>query len=845
MALAVSLGAAGNAVAGGVRAGLAGGAGAGVAGGAGAGGAGGGGTPAGRAGLVSVPGTAAAGGGGAGVAGAGAAYVPGEVVVGFAQAALRPTPAAGLAAARSRVLAALGPGAAVRRSLRAKGLAVDLIRLPRGRTVPQAVAALRQVAGVAFAEPNYLYRVADTVPNDPLFGQLWGLRNTGQWVGGNWGRSGTPGADIKATAAWDLTQGGDATVAVVDTGVAYDHPDLAPNIWVNPGETGDGRETNGVDDDGNGFVDDWRGWDFVDGDNDPRDYHGHGTHVAGTVGARGNDGVGVVGVNWQVRIVPVRVCDGSGSCTLFDVAAGFLYAAGMGARVVNASLGGPSSAYMGAAISGSPDTLFVVAAGNEFADNDSPATPTYPCNYPYANVICVAATDQDDGLASFSNYGATSVDLGAPGENILSTVPAYGAPLYEEGFEQPLTGRWITGGTNNTWDRTTAYKVSGSFSLTDSPGGNYANNTNSWAATATSVSLAGQQGCRLEYWLRLDVEYTSPNKFDALYVEASPDGTNWTTVAGWTGTSLGAFIPMSEDISAFDGEPAVYFRFRLQSDASTRRDGAYIDDVRVRCLTSTYTGSEYEYWSGTSMATPHVAGAAALVLAANPLAGVADLRYALLSEVDPVSALAGKTVTGGRLNLYRSLRLATTPNLAAPPDGANVGRSVPVAGTAPPGARVTVRFVDGAGGIVQRSVYAGPDGSFAVDVGIGRLQPGGVSLQAAVRTGSGWSYVAVRSLSYGGPVLPAPVITAPAEGATVTGPVTVTGTAEPGLRISVRLRDGSGAFTWTMTTAAPDGSWSAVVDAGPLLPGALVLEVVGRDPASGSWTLITSRGLVR
>ncbi len=643
--------------------------------------------------------------------------------------------------------------------------------------------------------------------------------------------------------AWDLIRGGAVTVAVVDTGVAYDHPELAPNMWVNPGETGGGRETNGVDDDGNGFVDDWRGWDFVGEDNDPRDYNGHGTHVAGTIGARGNNATGVVGVNWQVRILPVRVCDGTGICTLFDVARGFIYAAAMGARVVNASLGGPFSDYMGEAIAGAPDTLFVVAAGNGSADNDDPSTPTYPCNYPYPNVICVAATDQDDRLAWFSNYGATSVDLGAPGVNILGTVPAYGALLYEENFEQPLTGRWITGGTNNTWDRTTAYKVSGSFSLTDSPGGNYQNNTDSWAATATSVDLSGQQGCRLEYWLRLDVEYTNPNKFDALYVEASPDRTNWNTVAGWTGTSGGAFVPMSEDISAFDGQSALRFRFRLRSDASTRRDGAYVDDVRVRCLSATYTGNEYEYWSGTSMATPHVAGAAALALAANPLATVADLTYALLSEVDPLPALAGKTVTGGRLNLYRTLRRITTHTLISPAEGEAVGRSVYVAGYAPPGARVTVRFVDGAGGIVQRSVYAGEDGAFTLQVGIGRLGPGGVSLQAAVRLGSGWSYVVTRSLGYGGPLLPPPVITSPAEGSAVAGPVTVTGTAEPGLRISVRLRDQNGTFTWAMTTATSDGSWSAVVATDPLAAGPLVLEVVGRDLASGSWTHIVSRGL--
>ena len=749
------------------------------------------------------------------------------------------------AAVKGRLRAALAPGTRVVKSYPRWGW--EVLELAPGGDARALAAAFRRRPEVVWAEPDQIRRIT-LYPADPHFPRLWGLHNTGQKVNGV---TGTSDADIDAPEAWDLSTGSEEViVGVVDTGVAYDHPDLAPNIWVNPGETGEGRETNGLDDDGNGLVDDWRGWDFAGSDNDPWDDHGHGTHVAGTIGAKGSDAYGVAGVSWQVRIIPLKVCGADGLCWLSDVLAGYLYAVEKGARVINVSLAcGPDpncySEMERDVIAGVPETLFVVAAGNDSVNNDQPGKPSYPCNYPEPNIICVAATDQNDALASFSNWGPTSVDLGAPGVNILSAQPGYGFPVYAEGFETDLAGRWVTGGTT-AWARTGAEAFTGSFSVTDSPGGNYAPGTDAWIARQNPMDLTGRTGCRVEYNLWLDTEYTSPTVYDALFIEASTDGSNWSWVAGWAGKS-GGWVRMSKDFSAYDGQPAVWLRFRLWANNNQKvGDGAYVDDVEIRCSGSrAYTGSEYAFFHGTSMATPHVAGAAALAFAAHPLATMADVRAALLGGVDPLPSLAGKTVTGGRLNLYRALRLVTAPALTTPADGSAVGRAVYVAGTAPPGSRVTLRFVDGAGSIVQRSVYAGPDGAFATTVGIGRLEPGGVSLQAAVRVGSGWSAVVSRSLSYGGPGLPAPVITAPSEGSVVSGPITVTGTAEPGLRISVRLRDQNGAFTWAMTAAGAGGAWSAVVDSTPLAAGPLVLEVVGRDLASGSWTLITSRSLFK
>jgi subtilisin family serine protease len=274
-----------------------------------------------------------------------------------------------------------------------------------GVSVAAAVAALERSPDVLYAEPNVVRR-ASRVPNDSLFAQQWALNSAND-------------ADIDAPEAWDITTGGSgATVAVVDTGVDAGHPDLAPNIWRNAREVAG----NGVDDDRNGYVDDTRGWDFVDRDADPDDGEQHGTHVAGTAAARGNDGRGVAGVSWGSRIMPVRVLDAEGSGTVADLVEGYAYAARNGARVINASLGGslPSNAEQDA-IRRAPGAMFVVAAGNEGLSND--LLGSYPCNYDEANIVCVASTGRTDGLSSFSNWGTRTVDLAAPGEDILSTVP--------------------------------------------------------------------------------------------------------------------------------------------------------------------------------------------------------------------------------------------------------------------------------------------------------------------------------------------------------------------------------------------------------------------------------------
>jgi len=247
-------------------------------------------------------------------------------------------------------------------------------------------------------------------PNDSNFASLWAM------AAPQIGRGG-----IDAVHAWSVTTGSAASVvAVIDTGVDRTHPELQGNLAVNTGEI----PNNGIDDDRNGYIDDVNGWDFYNRDADPSDGHGHGTHVAGTIGARGHNSLGVAGVAWNVRLLPIKFLSDSGSGYTSDAVASVNYATRMGARISNNSWGGggySQALYDAISATGATGSIFVAAAGNDSLNNDT--TPQYPAGYNLDNIIAVASTDEGDGLSYFSNYGATSVDLGAPGSNVLSLRP--------------------------------------------------------------------------------------------------------------------------------------------------------------------------------------------------------------------------------------------------------------------------------------------------------------------------------------------------------------------------------------------------------------------------------------
>jgi subtilisin family serine protease len=301
---------------------------------------------------------------------------------------------------------------------------VVLVEAPKGTAYQALKAQLKGMPGFARLEPDFAVW-ADATANDAYYaGYQWDLDNTGQ--GG-----GTPDADVDAPEAWDVTRGdGSVVVGVIDSGVDDTHPDLVRQIWTNPGEVAG----DGVDNDGNRYVDDVRGWDFANRDNDPMDDNGHGTHVAGTIAASANDGVGVAGIA-DAKIMPLKFLGADGSGYTSDAVAAINYATrmrrdlGVNVRVTNNSWGGGgfSQALADAvAANAAAGELFVVAAGNGGADgvgDDNDATPDYPANAAAANVVSVAATDRTDRLAAFSNYGASTVALAAPGIDILSSVP--------------------------------------------------------------------------------------------------------------------------------------------------------------------------------------------------------------------------------------------------------------------------------------------------------------------------------------------------------------------------------------------------------------------------------------
>ncbi len=300
---------------------------------------------------------------------------------------------------------------------------VFLMKLPEGRTVASAISLLQGQPGIRYAEPDFIGEWS-AVPNDPTYPLMWGMRNTGQSVNGV---AGTAGADISAEAAWDLTTGsGNVIVAVFDSGVDYLHPDLVANMWVNRGEIAG----NGRDDDGNGYVDDVNGYDFASLDADPMDFIGHGTHVTGTVGARGDNSVGTVGVNWNVSLMAVKIGSDFGGPNASAAIEGLNYAVRMGAAVSNHSYGVPRTRAMEDAIIAARASghIVVAAAGNSAVNND--LSPAYPASFPQDNIIAVAASDQNDNLAGFSNFGLTSVDIAAPGVNIWSTAPRNGSLIF-------------------------------------------------------------------------------------------------------------------------------------------------------------------------------------------------------------------------------------------------------------------------------------------------------------------------------------------------------------------------------------------------------------------------------
>jgi subtilisin family serine protease len=538
-------------------------------------------------------------------------------------------------------------------------------------SVRSAVARLRSLPGVAYAQPNFRYQEAAVEPpNDPFFDELWGLDDPA-----------LPSPGVSALAAWEQTGGAGQVIAIVDTGVDLTHPDLVGNLWTNP-------SPDPIDED-------LHGYDFVDKDGDPDDYNFHGTHVAGIAAADYENLLGIAGVAPEAEIMAVRVLDGDGSGFSAEVAEGIKYAAENGADVINLSLSGPADPEEDKLMSGAVDiaaekeAVVVAAAGNEGANDDS--EPSTPCTLPQPNLICVAALNKAGELASFSNFGNKSVDLAAPGGGdvpgggILSAKTDYGPPVFEDGFEAGLAPTWLTEAEPITsiWGISTS-AASGTKSATDSPPGDYAPEANSLLFTVSPVDLTGERGCRMHFQTKYEIEPPGFTVFDYFFAGAETETDDLEDGTGLFGTSPGypeeEFEPEEVSISDLDGRDDVHPVFEVASDELLEFDGAYVDDLRLICRDETYEDaiaprSEYDQpdvgnyvrFSGTSMATPHVAGIAALVGAAEPGASATEIVKAILDGTSalPVVDTSRRTVTFGIADACQAIAVAKEEDVEA------------------------------------------------------------------------------------------------------------------------------------------------------------------------------------
>lgn len=560
-------------------------------------------------------------------------FVPGEILVKFKPTTSGIMKDATVAAYGGRTLSTLG-----------YRNAWSQIKLAPGQDVQSAVGAYLTDPNVEYAQPNYIYH-ALALPNDPSYGQQWAFNNTGQTVSTSSYPTNNPGIagdDMSMQLAWDhITDCSSIVVAVVDTGVNYNQQDLAPNMW------------NG------GTSAPHHGWDFVSsGDNDPMDLNGHGTHVAGIIGAQGNDSTGVTGVCWKASIMAVRVLDATGHGTDAHIISGLEFARQHGAKIVNMSLGGYQQDL---AFSDEITTLqnaniiAIIAAGNETNDND--VTPAYPCSYPQPNIVCVAAMDQAFSLASFSNWGATTVDVGAPGTNIISTWA---------GTETTISDHFNTGGTLNwTTSGGWAYKqltVSGSGTPVDTlvnpstfPSGTYANSTDN--RVYKTFNLSGNVAT-LNFYMQAAVQ--AGDSLNVNYRSAGGDPFVSDVNVRSGNVNTGGFIqgPFSFDISPCIGATCSV-GFQLLTDASVVDQGVAILGLDIKTLQLNNTS--YNTIDGTSMATPEVTGVAAMVWAYNPNYTYSDVINAIKGGGRAVPALNGITTTGKVVNGMGALAYINPP----------------------------------------------------------------------------------------------------------------------------------------------------------------------------------------
>ncbi|MFZ2151083.1 MAG: S8 family serine peptidase [Candidatus Absconditicoccaceae bacterium] len=538
---------------------------------------------------------------------------------------------------------------------------IAVMKIENNQNFDQKLVELNNDPSVEYAQPNYIYKTFATTFNDTYSGSLRALSN------------------IHRYEAYEMFSGNVNTtgtiVAVIDAGVAYNHPDLAANMW---------NGTSCKDDAGIALNNCVHGYDFADIDNNPFPVRSdHGTHVAGTIAAAANNGSGIIGINPHAQIMAIRV--GDDSMTTEAVVRGINFAKYNGAKIINASFGGSSSdTAMSDAINqfGLSGGLFIAAAGNgnnygdSNGDNHDASQHVYPCDYTHDNIICVAATDDTDGIAFFSDYGTTSVDIGAPGVSIYSSLFLKNTLTgLRDDFESYAGGSapagWPIGGTQNNRGISDLGGSRGKVYYSDLAA-TYANNTDSYTETGKDLTI--YSGATISFWTRCDTEYSGTawtdymsllittgstynpldlaelgdNKWDEPMIDTDADPNN--------NTNSGVSMFLSADIPGSYLTNNFKVRFNRTTNASDNiYNGCLIDDITIQGYTPSSSIENYGNKNGTSMAAPHVAGLTSLAWSASPSLSYSQIKNIIINSGDTLPALVGKTVSGKRINAQNIL----------------------------------------------------------------------------------------------------------------------------------------------------------------------------------------------
>jgi len=537
---------------------------------------------------------------------------------------------------------------------------LHVLKLTRGMSVDTAITQISQNPDVEYVQPNYIYHLTNT-PTDPTYAQSWGLHNTGQTVSSasySTNNPGTSGKDINAQAAWDvITDCSSVTVAVVDSGVNYNHEDLSANVIT--GSYSCPSSTTGT-----------HGCNFTSygSANDPIDMNGHGTHVAGIIGAAASNSKGTTGVCWTAKILAVRVMDPSGSGTTANIVSGLNFAVANGAKVVNMSLGGSSSdpTFISALDNAATnDVVVVVAAGNSNQYHN--ANHSYPCDYSEANIICVAAADQSYARASFSDYDSNAtassrqVDIAAPGTNILSTYTGvYITEDFSSGWTISPSGHWVhvTAAANATCTGFSVDMITNPGSGTTwCQSGTPANSLDD--RTYKNFDLSGYSKANLTFYTWLDLSQTG-DKLKIGYSSSGGDPFSVGSGVAYSGSiHTGGFSFVNFDLSScLTSGCTVGFDYVTDTTANSAGDGSAIAQFSILGINST----TYKVLDGTSMATPMVAGIATMVRARNPSYTYTDTVNAILNGGDAASAFASNTKSGKTANAYGALQYIPAPS---------------------------------------------------------------------------------------------------------------------------------------------------------------------------------------